>query len=293
MGLFASPRLRVFAGAALISFSPVWVRLVSVSPTVSGFYRVLIGGVALSAFLFITGRRLEMSRKVLALVLVSSLFFALDLWFWHRSIVYVGPGLSTLLANFQVFFMTLAGALLLRQKPRAVQLFAIPLALFGLGLIVGFDWRALPGDYRLGVLFGLATAVAYTGYLLCMRSARADAKHAIPVREVAVMSLVCAAILGTAALAEGQSLAVTNVVDGGWLLAYGLLSHSVGWMFIVSGLPKVSAAEAGLALLLQPTLSFCWDALFFARPLTPVELAGAGIALFAIWLGSRQRSKQL
>jgi hypothetical protein len=43
---------------------------------------------------------------------------------------------------------------------------AVPLALLGLGLIVGFDWSDLPGDYRLGVIFGLLTATAYAGYLL-------------------------------------------------------------------------------------------------------------------------------
>ena len=38
--LFAEPRVRLFVGAALISLSPVWVKLVTVSPTTSGFYRV-------------------------------------------------------------------------------------------------------------------------------------------------------------------------------------------------------------------------------------------------------------
>jgi drug/metabolite transporter (DMT)-like permease len=52
--------------------------------------------------------------------------------------------------------------------------------------------------------------------------------------------------------------------------------------------------EAGLALLLQPTLSFVWDVLFFSRPMTAMELLGAGIALIAIYLGTaRSTSKQI
>ncbi len=43
-----------------------------------------------------------------------------------------------------------------------------------------------------------------------------------------------------------------------------------------------------IALLLQPTLSFAWDVLFFARGLTLQELAGAVIMLGAIYLGSKQ-----
>ena len=56
--------------------------------------------------------------------------------------------------------------------------------------------------------------------------------------------------------------------------------------------PGDSTTEAGLALLLQPTLSFVWDVLFFARPMSAMELLGAAIALAAIYLGSRPASKQ-
>lgn len=293
MNLLGNPRLRLFIGATLISFSPVWVKLVNVSPTTSGFYRVLIGGVALALYLLFSRQGLRLSRRVWFILAFSSVFFALDLWFWHRSINYIGPGLSTLLANFQVFFMMLAGLLLLRQPPRPIQLIAVPLALVGLGMIVGFDWQSLPGDYRLGVIFGLLTAVTYAGYMLTMRAARTDSAHALPTREVAIVSLASALILGMSALTEGASLMIPSLTDAAWLCAYGLLSHCLGLLFIASSLPKVSTTEAGLALLLQPTLSFGWDVLFFARPMTIIELAGATVALFAIFLGSRQTSEQV
>ncbi len=282
-------QLRLFIGAALISLSPVWVKLTSVSPTTSGFYRVAFGGVGLTLFLLLTRQRLGFNRRIVAMLVLAAVFFALDLWFWHRSIGYIGPGLSTLLANFQVFIMIFAGILFLRQKPSAVQVIAVPLALFGLSLIIGLDWNALPGDYKLGVVFGLATAAAYAGYLLTMRVIRTGAEHAVPIREIAVMSLLVATILGASAVVEGVSLRIPTLPDAGWLLCYGLLSHSLGMMAIASSLPQVSTTEAGIALLLQPTLSFVWDVWFFARPMTAMELTGASIALLAIFLGTRQK----
>jgi len=290
--ILANPTLRLFIGAALISLSPVWVKLVSVSPTTSGFYRVFIGGMALAIYLVVSRQRLELSTRTWRILLLAAVFFALDLWFWHRSINYIGPGLSTLLANFQVFIMTGAGIVILREAPRPAQIVAIPMAFIGLALIVGVDWKSLPEDYRMGVVYGLATAVVYAGYLLSMRYARQDSRHGIPSREIAVISLAGAVMLGLSAGLEGESLAIPTARDGAWLAAYGLLSHSLGMMFIASSLPHVSTAQAGLALLLQPTLSFVWDVLFFARPMTARELAGALIALFAIYLGSRSRSKQ-
>ena len=158
----------------------------------------------------------------------SSVFFALDLWFWHRSINYVGPGLATLLANFQVFFMMLAGLLLLHQRPRPAQIIAVPLALFGLALIVGLDWRSLPEEYRLGVVFGLLTAVAYAGYMLTMREVRSKSAYRLPTREVAIISIGSALLLAVSAAVEGQSLSIPTYTDAAWLIAYGVVSHCLG-----------------------------------------------------------------
>ena len=288
IGLLTSPHLRLFVGAVLISLSPVWVKLVSVSPTTSGFYRVAIGSVTVLFLMIVTRQRLRLSTRAWLLVGLAGAFFSLDLFFWHRSIIYVGPGLSTLLANFQVFIMMFAGIVLLRQRPSAMQLLAIPLALVGLVMIVGLDWRSLPGDYRLGIVFGLLTAVMYAGYLLSLRASRVNSESRLPLPEVAGVSIVCTLLLVLIAQVEGVSLAVPEAADVKWLLCYGILSHSFGALFLASSLPHVSTTEAGLALLLQPTLSFVWDVLFFGRPMQPIEIAGAGIALVAIYLGSRK-----
>lgn len=290
---FANPQARLFAGATLISFSPVWVKLANVSPTTSGFYRVAIGGAALAIFLAMTGKRFQLSRRSWQILSASAVLFALDIWFFHRSINLVGPGLATLLSNFQIFFMLLAGMLLLGQRPSIVQLIAVPLALIGLGLIVGFDWSNLPGEHRLGVIFGLLAALTYAGYMLTMRAARRDSSDPLPAREVAVISIGSALLLGLAAFAEGESLLIPSYVDAVWLLSYGVLSHCGGLLLIASSLRSVTTTEAGIALLLQPTLSFTWDVLFFDRPMTALELGGAALALFAIYLGSRSPSKQV
>ena len=292
MPILSNPTLRLFIGAALISLSPVWVKLVDVSPTASGFWRLAIGGVVIALYLVVTRQRPSLSARIWLLLIVAAAFLATDLWFYHRSIQYIGPGLSTLLANFQVFVMAAAGFVILRQPPTARQLLAIPLALFGLALIVGVDWSGLPGDYRRGIVFGLGAAVTYAGYLLVMRRSRQGSTTPVPTREIAIISLAGAAMLGATAMAEGHSLVIASGSDAVWLICYGVLSHGTGMLFIASSLPHVTTTQAGIALLLQPTLSFVWDVLFFARPMSMMELLGAGIALFAIYLGSRSGSEQ-
>ena len=242
--------------------------------------------------MLLTRRRPSLSRRAWQLLTAGAVFFALDIWFFHASIVIVGPGLATLLSNFQVFFMLLGGLLLLGQRPSLMQIVAVPAALFGLGMIVGFDWGDLTDEYRGGVILGLLAALFYAAYLIVMRAARRDASDPLPVSEVAVVTLGSAVLLGIAALAEGESLAIPSTADAIWLINYGVLSHCLGLLLIASTLRKVSTAQAGIALLLQPALSFAWDVLFFDRPMSAFEISGALLTLLAIYLGSRGTSKQ-
>ncbi len=292
MPVFVNPRPRLFAGAVLISFSPVFVTLVSVPPTASAFYRVLIGGASLTlVWVFVTRESLPRGRAAAALAAAAA-FFALDLWFWHRSILYIGPGRSTLLANLQVFFMMAAGAVLFAERPGRRQWFAAAAAIAGLAILLAPAWR-LPGpQFRVGVALGLLTAASYAGYLICLRVARTARPAEMPVPEVAIVSLAAAVALGVAARADGSGLAVTVWADAGWLAAYGLLSHAGGVMLIAGSIARVAPAEAGIALLLQPALSFGWEVLFFGRALTMIEAGGAALTLAAIFFGSVRTARR-
>ena len=65
--------------------------------------------------------------------------------------------------------------------------------------------------------------------------------------------------------------------------AYGVLSQVCGWLLITNGLPLVRSTLAGLIILLQPSLSFIWDILFFNRQTDLYGVIGAYIALAAIY----------
>jgi hypothetical protein len=78
-------------------------------------------------------------------VFVCSLLFALDLTFWHRSIHFIGPGLSTLISNFQVFFLALFGVIILKEKS-GWKLFVSIRQRSGLYLIVAPNWKSSDRD---------------------------------------------------------------------------------------------------------------------------------------------------
>lgn len=278
---------RVSAGAALISFSAVFVKLAHVGPTVAGFYRMAIGAIILSGFMLHRGSPpwKNISRRILP-TLACSVFFALDLIFWHRAIHYVGPGLATLLSNFQALFLAAFGVVFFGERLTMRLCVALFSALTGLYLIVGWTWEGLEPDYKLGVLLGGLTALCYTAYILTLQRLQSRQGSAPALENVALICLLTAVLLGIEGLAEGESFSIPDVQSLAVLAGYGLLSQALGWVLITSGLPAVSPSRVGLILLLQPVLSFLWDILFFARPTTLWDGLGAALALFGIYLGT-------
>lgn len=270
----------------LISFSAVFVALIDMGSTAIGFYRVFIGGVILVALLVLRRRPL-IGRGGFWLIVAGSVCYMGDLWVWHQSIRWIGPGLATLLAAFQVFVLTTVGVVFFGERAGWRLWVAIPLAMLGLGLLVGVDWSVLAPERRAGVWLGLATAVFYSGYLLSLRQVRFRARGRGPTADLALISLGSALLLGMASFPAGESLAIASPQDGLLLCCYAIGSQVIGWILITGSLPHVPASRAGLLLLLQPTLSFLWDILFFARGIAIHEAIGVLLALFAIWLGSQ------
>ena len=279
--------LQMVAGAALISTSSIFVRLAHVGPTVSAFYRVAFGGLFLFAGLLAFGRWQRLRRSHLLWMLVPALAFALDLMLWHRSILLVGPGLATLLANFQVFVMALAGWLLHRERLHPRFLFGVALGFTGLYLLVGMDWSRLEDGYRLGVTLGLLTGIAYAVYLLTIRRAQRSGLAKLPAAQwLCVMSLQCAALLGLAILFEGDSLVLPDLQTWSALVGLALVGQVFGWILLLRAIPQLPASIIGLLLLLQPALSFILDVLLFRRPTALPDWIGVGLCMLGIFIGS-------
>jgi drug/metabolite transporter (DMT)-like permease len=281
----------LLAGAVLISFSSVFVRLAEVAPTLSGFYRVMFGALFLGLAAGVRRLSWRTTGRVYGLLALCGLFFALDLYFWHISILSIGPGLATIISNFQVFFLGFVGVALLGEPLGRRLMLAVPLALSGLVMIVGIGWAQLAASYRLGLVFALVTALCYAAYLLTLRKTQSLAARLDPLAGLTLISLVSALLLGLQVMLEGGSFAIPNLRSLGALAGLGLGSQSVGWVLITRALPRIRASLVGLSLMMQPALAFVWDMLFFQRPTTGINLAGVALTLGAIYLGSTTSRK--
>ncbi len=283
------PTIFLILGAILISFSGVWVKLAHVTPTSSAFYRVFFGFVFLVFLSYRTKDHSKHNVTQLLLAALCGLLFALDLLCWHNSILLIGPGLATLLGNFQVFVLAGVGILFLKEAFSIRLLLSIPLAITGLFFIIGPDWQTMGEAYKDGIYFGFATALLYSAFLLTLRhlSGLTDKYFTMM-----LISLISSIILACYIYYSGDSFVIPDLQSFASLACLGLFSQCIGWLLITVSLPQCKASYAGLILLLQPTLAFIWDVVFFSRATSTLNWFGVAFTLASIYLGISAREKK-
>ena len=264
----------LLSGAFAISFSPVFVKLAAghgLGPTAIGFWRTLIGCVVLFAMAKGMGRPLLLPR----------------------SIIYAGAGMATILANTQVFATTIFSYFVFSERVTGKFVAAAIAAFAGVCLLVGIgstDVQFTP-SYTKGILFGLATGLAYAGNLICLKKGMSSIDRADAVVLMAWFSLFSAVFLGIVGIAENDPFIPSRWQAVASVVGLGLIVQVLGWWTITSVLSRLNTSQAGLILLLQPTLATVWGVLFFAELLTPTQIVGAVITLAAMYIGSAQRGR--
>ncbi|MDT8421251.1 MAG: DMT family transporter [Desulfuromonadales bacterium] len=282
------PLLKLLLGSVCISFAPIFIRLADVSPDSAGFYRLLFASLSLLILIKIRGENLKMAPRPTLLLVLAGIFLSVDFMCWHRSIGLIGPGLSTLLGNFQVFFTALFSWLLFQQRISRLFILAVAMALCGLLLITGGDWQVLEPGYKLGLLFGVLTALFYSGYILLLKQALND-RTAQGVPAMLIVSVPGTLLLALVTPVTGGSFVIPDSGSLFALIGAGVFSSTIGWSLISTAIKQVQATIAGLVLLLQPTLALIWDVLFFDRPTGLMEVFGVSCILSAIYIGTYRK----
>jgi drug/metabolite transporter (DMT)-like permease len=286
-----SPTLMVLFAAVAIAFSGILYRLAEVSPSTGAFYRCAWAVPPLLVLARMEDRRLgPRPWQARYWAWIAGGFFAADLILWHRSIEYVGAGLATVLGNTQVLLVGLAAWVLLRERPAPTVFAAIPVAMVGVVLISGvLEDGAYGDDPKLGVIFGLLTGVAYSGFLLTLRHGARDLRRvAGPLSDA---TLACALLTIPAGLALGELDFTPSLEAQLWLLALALSSQVFGWLLITTSLPRLPAVITSLLLTLQPVCSVLFAAILLDEAPSEVQLVGVALILSGLVLTSAARPR--
>jgi drug/metabolite transporter (DMT)-like permease len=280
------------AGALTIAFSAILVKQSGVSPSTAAIFRCAYAIPVLGALAWHEDRRLgPRGRRDRLLAALAGLFFAADLIFWHHAIADVGAGLSTVLGNLQVAFVPLAAWLVLGEHPGARVLATLPLVLSGVLLISGaLESGAYGDDPTQGVIFGVATGLAYAAFILVLRAGGSDLRRAAgPLFDATWVAAVAAVAAGAVV---GDADLVPSWPAHAWLVTLALSSQVVGWLLISASLPRLPAALTSLLLTIQPVGSVLLGAALFRESPSALQIVGVATILAGLVLVARVRAPE-
>ena len=274
------------AGALVIAFSAILVRLAEVSPSTAAVFRCAYALPLLGGLAYLERKRFgPRPRRERRIALLAGIFFAADLTFWHHSIGAVGAGLATVLANVQVVLVGVIAWLVLGERPHPRSALAVPVVLLGVVLISGAVGSGAYGDDpALGAVYGLATALAYAVFILMLRRAGADARRpAGPLFDATLSSTVAAAIAG---VIVGDVDFLPGLESQAWLITLALTSQVLGWLLISVSLPRLPALLTAITLTLQPVGSVILGVVLLSEAPSAVQLAGVAVVIAGIVLAT-------
>lgn len=277
------PRLTALLGALCIAFSGIFYRFAEVSPATGTVFRCLYGLPLLVLFALDERRRHgPLPASTARLAAIAGLFFAADLLFWHHAIDAVGAGLATVLGNLQVLVVGLVAWLVLGERPAPRTLAALPVVLLGVVLISGaIGSGAYGANPPLGVVLGILTALAYSGYLLVIRhgGGREPERPAGPLAISTASTALVAAAVGTLL---GELDPVPTWPAHGWLAALGVTSQSAGYLLISTSLPRLPAVLVSIILLAQPVATTILGIVLLGEAPSAWQLAGVALVVGGI-----------
>jgi drug/metabolite transporter (DMT)-like permease len=166
-----SVQLVLVLGVLAISGAAILIRKAEAEPIAIAFYRMLFAAVMLLPLALHDLTHTKVTWQAVGALALAGFFLALHFALWNTSLDYTSVTSSVVLVTTQPVFVTILGALLLKEIPTRRAWYGLALALAGSTLIalVGSTGDA---SRLAGNAMALAGAVMAAGYFLVGRVAR-------------------------------------------------------------------------------------------------------------------------
>lgn len=164
---------------------------------------------------------------------------------------------------------------------------AVPLVFAGAVLISGVIGEGAYGDDpALGAVYGVLTAVAYTGFILVLREMGRDLRRPAGPLFAATLAATLAAALAGVLLGEADF--APRWPAHGWLVTLALTSQVLGWLLIALALPRLPASLTSVVLTVQPVGSVLLGIVLLGEDPAPLQLAGVAVIVTGIVIATRR-----
>ena len=271
---------RLVALAALWGASYLFMRYAvpHLGPVLMIELRVLIGGLAMAAFVVATGHSIGWRAHWRAYLFVGAIGLALPFVLIAEALTVIDASTAAILNALAPLFASIVAAAWIRDPITPAKAGGIALCLAGTAVLVGWTPTPVTGRELLAASFSVI-ATAFYGYTIVFTKVRL--KGTSPMATSAATLLFAALALAPAVPFAPPPHALATIPVMAWLALAGLAFLSTAFAFILYYrlIADVGPVKAITVTLLVPVFGMVWGVIFLGEPLTPGRLAGCAIIL--------------
>ncbi len=237
--------------------------------------RVLVAGVALTAFLYATGGVIGWRRHWRAFLFVGAIGIALPFVLIAQALTVIDASTAAILNALAPLFASVVAAAWIRDPITPGKAAGIALCLVGTAVLVGWTPRPMSAEELLAVSLSVAATAVY-GYTIVFTK--------VKLRDASPMGTAAGTML-MAAAALAPFTPVTREVSAAPLMAWmallglAIVSTTIAFILYYRLIADVGPVKAITVTLLVPIFGVLWGVLFLGEPLTAGRIAGCAIIL--------------
>jgi drug/metabolite transporter (DMT)-like permease len=276
--------LALVAGIVCIAWSALFVRWTDIPGPASAFYRMLIPAIVLLPTFFFDHGGTRLNARMLSIIALGGLFFALDLALYNTAILKTSAANATLLGNNTPIVVGLLSWLVFGKRPKASFWLGLLLALAGI-LVILWDDLGKHTRFSVGDWMSLGAAACFAVYLLATERVRTSTSTLGFLRLAMISSTVALFLINRL---MGISLRVPHGRTLWAVLGLGLVSQLGGYLALTFALGHLPATITSVSLLTQGPLTAVMAAILLGEPLTWAQILGGALVLSGVGLAHRR-----
>ncbi len=287
--LTIAPSSLLLAVVAAVGMATIGVisRITGLNAESITFYRLGLGALFLLGYLLLTKRHAGLTTLPGRQVVISGSLLAAFILFYVQAMNYTQMANAILMVYLAPIVAAIAAHALFNERLAAAQVSLIGLALFGFAMMQEFRLNLDDQKDVIGMGFGLAAMLAYSGFILTNRRLP---RH-LDDRTCAFWQLAVGALV-ILPFALWQPAGLTaSAWQVPWLLAAGLVPGFLALLCAVMAINRLPTALYGTLAYCEPVAVVIFGWSLFGEALSPLQLSGCGLVIACgiaqAWVGGR------
>ena len=238
------------------------------------FWRCLIGAVTLLLFILLSRQPFSrLTRLTLALAVLGGVALVINWLLLFAAYSRVSIGMATVVYNTQPFMLVLL-SMILGERVSAVKWGWLLLAFGGVVILLSSELTPTHGD---NLVTGIALALC-AAFFYALTAIIARKLQPLPAQHIAFIQVIVGTVM---LLPLVHAPEFNGHFAWRYLLILGIVHTGIMYQLLYSAIQKLPTPVTGSLSFIYPLMAIVVDYLVFHHALTPLQLAGGVMILFA------------